>query len=181
MTAWQTLWRAADQGQRKLSAEGWVELDRAARELRAMDTVDLVDGMSAFLSTLEPRSERRWTWYDARDALRALPKGERRHVNGVPVTRLPCEGEWFRVGLCDGGLDVLEQTLRLTDAAYVVRSGLFERLRDSPQRWQCGACQRQTLRAPLYCLICGYDVCANCQNADNDKHADYRAAQEAAE
>jgi hypothetical protein len=65
---------------------------------------------------------------DWRVALLELTPGIPMWLNGVPVTRAPCMGEWFRVGVCEDYPCVTVQWLRLSDALSRVRSGYFPRL-----------------------------------------------------
>lgn len=69
---------------------------------------------------------------DWRAELLKLTPGIPTWLNGVPVTRIPCAGEWFRVGVHEDYPDVTKQTLRLPDALSRVRSGYFPRLPNAP-------------------------------------------------
>lgn len=76
---------------------------------------------------------------DVRRALLALVSGVPVWLNGVPVTRLPCAGVWFRVGVHEDYPCVTWQVLGLVDAVSRVRSGHFVRL---PLRRRCASCSR---------------------------------------
>lgn len=53
-------------------------------------------------------------------------------INGVPVTRIPCAGRWFDVGVHWEPHDVTKQRLRLADAISRVKSGYYPRLANPP-------------------------------------------------
>jgi hypothetical protein len=66
-----------------------------------------------------------------RERLLAMdPATGEREINGVPVRRVPCDGAWFEVGLCEEGNGMTRrwQMLRLADAVSRCKSGHFPRL-----------------------------------------------------
>lgn len=68
----------------------------------------------------------------ARQKLLELVPGIPGNINGVPVKREPCTGEWFEVGTCWEPHDEHSQRLRLADAISRVKSGHYPRLQDPP-------------------------------------------------
>lgn len=110
-----------------------------------------------------------------RRALLALPKGEPTWLNGVPVTRLPCAGTWFLVGIHDQIADYFCQTLRLSDAVGRARAGNFVRLpKGPPLRLTCGDCQQagddRWAGAFWWCTPCALFICLDCQNDHQEQH-----------
>ena len=67
-----------------------------------------------------------------RAQLLAITPGVRHDINGVPVKRIPCVGEWFEVGVNEDYPCITWQRLRLVDAISRVKSGYFPRLKNRP-------------------------------------------------
>jgi hypothetical protein len=74
---------------------------------------------------------------DWRSQLLALQPGIPTWLNGLPVTRIPCDGAWFRVGIHEDYPCITYQELRLCDAISRVASGYFPRLKTAPglRKW----------------------------------------------
>lgn len=73
-----------------------------------------------------------------------LAPGVMSQVNGVPVKRLPCDGIWFDVGICevDGSFRPM-QMLRLVDAISRCKSGHYPTLK---ARWSERAHRRMQVQ-----------------------------------
>lgn len=97
-------------------------------------------------------------------------------LNGVPVRREACAGNWFQVGTCEDPPDVHFQRLGLGDAVQRVRSGHFPRLPNAPPPWVtcvgCGTAKQDRWRGAFaWCLVCVARVCLDCHNDHFDSHA----------
>lgn len=100
---------------------------------------------------------------DARRRLLELVPGIPSNINCVPVTRLPCAGTWFRVGVHIDHPDICWQTLRLADAISRVKSGYFPTLKDPPG-----------LRAYYAALREEFRLARNAELAEFDENTDLR-------
>lgn len=127
--------RWADE-QEQLDRDDFRDYDSAQRALRSYSAATRSSWSGAVTEEMrqwteeEAQEQEPLTAEQVRAALLALRSGVMSEVNGVPVSRVPCEGVWFDVGICE--VDAFfrpMQMLRLADATSRCKSGYYPTLK----------------------------------------------------